>query len=238
MLSSRDDHCKCSCQHPSSMLCAAWQGHLAQVFLRMVGRIQHGGLPLDRQKTAIGENFSFPVVSQVQCCELLWITFAQERGCRLWTLMSCQWTLSYLLSRATCLGACSSSAGSAGECLVTGRTALRNWGGLLLYSIVFRCWHANWPSPSWWQPPHGSDSMPEFIKQQEGVKYARNAPLCPSEEATSKAVSLPLRAVPGLSLSQVKLPELAALWKAIILKPVHNTAASSFIQVRFQEECL
>lgn len=71
----------------------------------------------------------------------------------------------------------------------------------------------------------GSDSTPEFIKQQEGEKCARNAPLCPSEVATSKAVSLPLRAVPGLNLSKVKLPEQAALWKPIFLKLAHNTAA-------------
>lgn len=56
------------------------------------------------------------------------------------------------------------------------RSALRNWGGLLLYSTVFRCRLTNWPNPSWWQPPHGSDSMPEFIKQQEGVKCKK----CPS----------------------------------------------------------
>lgn len=34
MLSLGDDDCKCSCRHPSSVLCAAWQGHLAQVFFK------------------------------------------------------------------------------------------------------------------------------------------------------------------------------------------------------------
>lgn len=38
-----------------------------------------------------------------------------------------------------CLGVCLPPAESAGECLVTGRSALKNLEGLLLYSIVFRC---------------------------------------------------------------------------------------------------
>ena len=92
MLSSRDDDCKCSCRHPSSVLCAAWQRHLAHVFLRVVGGSQHGGLPLKRHQTGIRGNFPVPLVPQLQCCELLWITFAQERGRSgwIWMLVSFQ----------------------------------------------------------------------------------------------------------------------------------------------------
>lgn len=153
-LSSRDDDCKCSCWHPSSVLCAAWQGHLAQVFLRVVGGPQHGGLPLDRHQAGIRENFSVPLDPQVQCCELLWVTFAQERGCSswIWTLKSFQWTHSYFLSVLLpawmFVSCCQQSLAESGECLVLGKSALRNWEGLLPYRIIFRCWPANWPSTS------------------------------------------------------------------------------------------
>lgn len=92
MLSSRDDDCKCSCRHPFSVLCAAWQGHLPQVFLRVVG---------ERHRAGIRENFSVPLVPQVQCCELLWITIAQDLDVDVFSMNS----ELFSLSLATCLDA-------------------------------------------------------------------------------------------------------------------------------------
>lgn len=164
--------------------------------------------------------FFFPSSpTEVQCCELLWITFAQERGCRLWTLMSCPWTLSYLPSRA-CLpsAVCRRMSGRRDIC----SKELRRFVTSQHCFQVLACKLA--------KPFLATGSLWIWLytwinKQQEGEKRVGITPLSLSEEATSKAISLPLRAVPGLSLSRVKLPEQAALWKAIFLKLVHNTAA-------------
>lgn len=38
---------------------------------------QDGSLSLERHQAGIRDDFSVPLVPQVQCCELLWITFAR-----------------------------------------------------------------------------------------------------------------------------------------------------------------